>query len=130
MSTREEQRVRPDNVTVIAIYHFVVGALALIGAAGLLVLALLLIGVTGLYEAFLIWSLIGISVGMAIVGGLGVVSLVVGFGLLKLRPWARWAAVVLAVLGLSRFPVGTVIGVLILIYLLGDEGRQAFEVEQ
>jgi hypothetical protein len=65
--------------------------------------------------------------GMIVSGAFGIARLVVGFGLLRMQSWARWAAVVLAILGLGGFPTGTAIGVLILIYLLGDEGRAAFE---
>jgi len=68
--------------------------------------------------------------GMIVSGAFGIARLVVGFGLLRMQSWARWAAVVLAILGLGGFPTGTAIGVLILIYLLGDEGRAAFEEEQ
>jgi hypothetical protein len=64
---------------------------------------------------------------MLVSGAFGIARLVVGFGLLRMQSWARWAAVVLAALGLGGFPTGTAIGVLILIYLLGDEGRAAFE---
>jgi hypothetical protein len=75
---------------------------------------------------------LGVSLGALLIGALfagggGLLSVVVGFGLLKLQNWARWAAIVLAILGLPGFPVGTVIGILILIYLLGDEARIAFE---
>jgi len=129
MSAEGRVAKRPDNVTAIAIYHLIVGAMKLLGAVALLILGALPVMLTVYDEVALIWSLIAIGVGAAILGAFGIVSLVVGFGLLKMCPWARWAAVVLAVLGLPSFPVGTVVSVLILIYLLGDDGRQAFEGE-
>jgi uncharacterized Tic20 family protein len=46
-----------------------------------------------------------------------------------MKGWARWLAIVLAALGLLAFPVGTVIGALIIWYLLKDEVRQAFEAD-
>jgi hypothetical protein len=44
----------------------------------------------------------------------------VGWGLWNLRPWARMAAIVLAILQLFAFPIGTVFGALIIWYLWKD----------
>jgi len=143
MTEQQERRKRADYVTLIAIYQFVSGALWLIGA-----LAIVVFGALRMVLRWDDWSAVGTPLevevakvtgavilavqcfGMLGLGALGIARLVVGFGLLKLSPWARWAAIVLAVLGLGSFPIGTVINVLILIYLLGDEGRAAFESEQ
>ena len=62
-------------------------------------------------------------------GLVGVVALVTGFGLLQLRNWARWVAVALAAVSLLAFPVGTIIGALVIWYMLSDKGKAAFEVE-
>jgi hypothetical protein len=45
---------------------------------------------------------------------------------LRRREWARVGAIVLAIIGLIGFPIWTVIGILILVYLLGDDGRAQF----
>jgi len=127
MSTQEKGRSRPDNVTLIAIYHFIGAALGLIGALALMVFAMLPVLFYVREPRAVGWSLLAIGIGAIAAGVFGIVDLVVGLGLLQMRKWARWAAMALAVLGLGGFPVGTVIGVLILVYLLGDDGRQAFE---
>ena len=127
MTTQEERRRRADYVTLIAIYQFVSGALWLIGALAIVVLAALPVVLAVDEPLGLGVTLAVLCFGMIVSGAFGIARLVVGFGLLKLSPWARWAAVVLAILGLGGFPTGTAIGVLILIYLLGDEGRAAFE---
>lgn len=57
---------------------------------------------------------------------LGVGSLFVGRGLRALRPWARITATVLAILGLLRPPVGTLINVYILYLLFSEKGRRIF----
>ncbi len=54
-------------------------------------------------------------------------SVITGWGLLGLKGWARWLSIVMAALSLLAFPIGTIIGVLIIWYLLKDEVRQAFE---
>jgi len=126
MTTQEDRRRRPDYVTLIAIYHFIGAGLGLLAVLGLIVLAVA-ISVTAYDEVALVWSLFSIGVGIVLAGITGILDLAVAIGLLRLRPWARWVAIVLAILGLPGLPVGTVAGVLILVYLLGDEGRRAFE---
>jgi len=128
MTAQDEQRRQPAYVTLIAIYHFVDAGLGFLAALGLAALGVA-IAFTVYDEAGLIWGLFAIGVGVIIVGAACIIHLLVGFGLLKTQGWARWAAIVLAVLGLGAFPVGTAIGALILVYLLGDEGRKAFEGE-
>lgn len=54
-------------------------------------------------------------------------GLVTGWGLLKLRPWARILGIVLAVIGLINFPIGTAVGVYGLWVLLTKETERLFE---
>ncbi len=56
---------------------------------------------------------------IAAILALGVFQLWVGFELRKLRPRARIPAVILSVLGLLNFPIGTIIGAYFLYLLLG-----------
>ena len=48
------------------------------------------------------------------------------FGLWGLKPWARWVAVVLSVIGLIGFPVGTLICGYFLYLLLSAKGTMVF----
>jgi len=130
MTEQQKRRKRADYVTLIAIYQFVSGALWLIGALAIVVFAALPIVLAVDDPVGLGVSLAVLCFGMIVLGAFGIARLVVGFGLLRMQSWARWAAVVLAILGLGGFPIGTAVGVLILIYLLSDEGRAAFESEQ
>ncbi len=61
-------------------------------------------------------------------GGFGVLTIAAVVGLLRLREWGRWLAIVLAILGLILFPVHTIVGALIIWYLLSDEAKHAFGV--
>jgi hypothetical protein len=74
----------------------------------------------------------------ALVGGIGalvamfmaalaVPSLLCGWGLLTSRPWSRMLGIVLSVLQLASFPVGTLLGVYGLWVLLNDDARRALE---
>ena len=56
----------------------------------------------------------------------GVADMLIAAGIAKGRPWARFAGTAMAVLLLIAFPVGTVLGVLALMGLLGRDARDWF----
>jgi hypothetical protein len=114
---------RPDLVTLIAVYHFVVAALSLL-IAGIMLIGLLILLTTTSGEDAVIGGFF-VSLILLVVGVLAVVHVVTGWGLLKMKEWARWAAIAMGLLGLPNFPLGTVVGALAIWYLLG-EGKQAF----
>ncbi|MCP4547942.1 MAG: hypothetical protein GY835_15875 [bacterium] len=51
-------------------------------------------------------------------------GLIIGFGLLRLRPWARSAGVVLSILNLLSIPFGTIVGIYGLVTLLKPEAAE------
>jgi len=96
------------------LFIFVSGAV-LVGwgteRAGLLGSALL--GAAGIFMAVLF-------------AAFGVADLVIAGGIAKGRPWSRVAGTAMAVVLLIGFPVGTVLGVLALLGLLGRDARDWF----
>lgn len=54
-------------------------------------------------------------------------SVAAGIGLMKEREWGRILAIIHAALSLFRMPVGTVLGVLTIIYLLSPETKGYFK---
>jgi len=96
------------------LFIFVSGAV-LIGwgteRAGLLGSALL--GAAGIFLAVLL-------------AAFGVADLVIAAGVAKGRPWSRIAGTAMAIALLVGFPVGTVLGVLALMGLLGRDARDWF----
>jgi hypothetical protein len=58
---------------------------------------------------------------------LAIPKLVAGIGMLKMRPWARMLALVMATLGLIDFPIGTGVGAYTYWVLLSKEGTEAFQ---
>jgi hypothetical protein len=46
-----------------------------------------------------------------LMAALGIPGLLAGYGLLTRKPWARVLAMVVGILGLLNFPVGTAIGI-------------------
>lgn len=61
---------------------------------------------------------------------LGAVDLLLAAGIAKGRPWARIGGMAMAVVLVVGIPVGTVLGVLVLLGLLGPEARDWFGAER
>lgn len=77
-------------------------------------------------DAALTPDLVAIGVG-ALAGGLGllgIASIAGGLGLLKHRPWGRIVVLVVAVMNLFAFPVGTAMGAYALWVLTRPETRR------
>ena len=109
-------------------------ALGAMGLFGVLVLVLVFGGVTsavgasGDPEAQIALPIIGIT-GMALVTCLAALSLpsvIIGVGLILLRPWARVAGMVISILSLMMIPFGTIVGVYGLWVLFSKETERLF----
>lgn len=112
---------RPDGVTIIALWYMVLASGAAFGACATAIPASLLslshdVPTGGRFVATVLLGF-GLGVAVVIAVALGVIS----WGLWKLRPWARLAAMLAAVLHLPFFPAGTAIGVATLWYLSSHE---------
>jgi hypothetical protein len=75
--------------------------------------------------AFGVLSITGTTVGLFI-AALSLPGVLAGYGLLTQKSWGRLAALVVLILGLLNFPIGTVIGVYGLWVLLQEESRYYF----
>jgi hypothetical protein len=119
-------RQRPDALILIAVYEFVMAAMLLIAACVVLPIALLItpFASDGFNEFITRFAVVGVA--LTIVFGFGVASGIVGFGLLMLKEWARIGAILLAIPTLIVFPIWTVLSILIIAYLAGEEGRALF----
>lgn len=121
---------RPDGITVIAVWHFVQAFFLLIGAC-----TLLAVPASGVFAEIgdpigEFWAGFGVTCGVIWLLITGVALVLSGWGLLKMKQWGRWLAFVLAIFGLFAFPIGTVIGAVIIWYLLKEDTRQAFEMAE
>ena len=107
-----------------------VGFLYLLGAVGMI------LSIVGIFGAFVAGS----SRGASSVGGqeivmlgifvlVGVTQLFAGWGLRKLRPWAKVPAAILAGISLLSIPIGTLIGAYILYLLFSVKGRVVLSPE-
>lgn len=112
---------RPDGVTLISVYYWFLAALFVLGICSIPFTVL------GGDNRSVIGIVFGLAFGLFFTIAGAVASALVGWGLWNLKSWARMAAIVLAILQLFAFPVGTVIGALIIWYLWQDpDGLAAF----
>jgi hypothetical protein len=60
----------------------------------------------------------------ALFGIMAIPSIIAGWGLSQRKSWARILTIILAILSLPQFPVGTAIGVYALVILFNDESKR------
>src|SRR5689334_8168427 len=114
------------HVKIIGWLHIIFGLLGLFAA--LAVFGGSMLG--GLFSGSL-KGMVGMGIlgtfGAIIVAVLSIPGLIAGYGLLKYYEWARILTIVIAVLELIRFPLGTLLGVYTLWALLNAEGAALFK---
>jgi hypothetical protein len=110
----------------------VLGVIYIIAGAILVVLGLCLVAiisgagvVSGDRQAMLVTGVVGTALAVFFIV-LSVPSIIAGIGLLKRREWARILTIILGVLHLFGFPIGTAIGVYTLYILLNDQAKPLF----
>jgi hypothetical protein len=86
----------------------------------------ILMAVTGL--AIINWPGVVSDSGDALLASSGVLCFFLP-GIIKYKAWARILAIVLALLNLILFPIGTVIGIYTLWVMFNDEAEALFEAE-
>jgi hypothetical protein len=119
------------HVKVLGALQIALGAFALLWALVIVLafgVAAGLVGVSGDPETAFALPIIGIT-GMALVTflvTLALPSIITGIGLLRLRPWARIAGIVLSILGMTMMPFGTIVGVYGLWVLFSKDTERLF----
>jgi hypothetical protein len=119
------------HVKVLAVLFIALSALGVLAALILMLVfgvAAGSVGVSGDPDAAVALPIIGM-VGSSLVIFLLVVSLpglITGWGLLKLKPWARIVGIVLCAINLINIPLGTIVGAYGLWVLLSGETERLF----
>lgn len=126
MTVYAKQPTRPDGVTAIAVYYFLVAVFNVIGAFAIVAFPMASI-IRSQSGSSLYFPLIGLSFGLLTTLVLAVLPIVAGWGLLRMANWARWLSFALAIVSLLFFPIGTITGAIIIWYLLKADTREAFE---
>ena len=119
------QRDVQQHITVLGWLYIVCHALFLI-VGGFIFLLLAGIGFgSGDVAAVRILPIVGISVGL-LLAALALPGLAAGYGLLTHKPWARFLAIVVGILSLLNFPLGTIIGIYTFVVLMQPSAADYF----
>jgi hypothetical protein len=121
---------RPDGVTAIAVWYFIDAVFLFLGACIIIAVLVGVLAAIGNDPTAQFWTSFGMLSGVVFSAAGGIALVIAGWGLLEMKSWARWLALILAIFSLFAFPIGTIIGVVIIWYLLKDEIRQAFEAAE
>ncbi len=116
-----------QHVTILGVIHIAFGALGLLGAL------IVFVSVTGGGlisqdpDAMKVTAIVGTSIA-AFLTLISLPGIIAGFGLIKLKPWARILVLVLAVVNLLNIPFGTALGIYSFWALLNEETVAMFAV--
>jgi hypothetical protein len=114
----------------IAVIHLLMGGLGLLVWAFFALVGLGVVGAAATEDpagSFFAGSFFAVVLVMTLVLGI-LPSLVAGWGLLKGNEIGKWTAIILGVLWLTGFPLGTAFGVWTLWALLSEEGARAYRM--
>ena len=133
---------KPDLLVLIAIWEFISAFVAFIGIVAIAVFAIpFVLGVWGNWEYYggyyngMMWNngdmprvgaVFGLSVAILIFLCYLVIAIVAGIGLLKGKEWGRITGIIHSALSVFCTPIGTIIGVLSIIYLTKQETKDYF----
>jgi hypothetical protein len=118
---------RPEGVSLISLYFFAMSIPSLIGACMILT-GTIFTGVGARdYQLGVVAGLTALILLLILAFGLGILFFVTALGLWGMRNWARWLAVIISILSLFAFPIGTVIGAVTIWYLFKEDIRESFE---
>lgn len=116
---------RNDILILIAIWEFLSGLIVFVGVASIAAFAFP--PVLDLSNAERIGALFGLSVATFVLLVYFALSLAAGIGLITGKEWGRISAIIHAALSLFSMPIGTIIGILVLVYLTRPDIKLYFE---
>ncbi len=122
---------KPMGILVCAILFAVGGVLSILGGIAMLLMGGAMFGMGGADAAEvaeMFAGMIGIFAVIALI--IGVAELAVAYGIWKMKKWARIAGIILAIIGgVLGFPIGTIISIVILYFLLIDKNTKDLFIE-
>ncbi|MDD9953532.1 MAG: hypothetical protein OXR66_04290 [Candidatus Woesearchaeota archaeon] len=96
-------------VNVYAILAWIGAFLALVGGLGMCIFGVIGAGAANSAVSAGIFGTLGFGFGLFLIA-VGIFDLIVGLALWNRKPWARTGALVLSILSVLSFPIGTLIG--------------------
>lgn len=120
---------KPDFLTLIATWQFFSAFFALVGICAIATFAFPS-AVGPLWGQALASVIFGLSIAILVLLVYVGIAIAGGIGLLKSREWGRVLSIIHAALSLFAFPVGTTIGILVLVYLTKSEVSEYFKFSE
>lgn len=117
---------RPDLLILIAIWQFITAFIAIIGVC-LIAVFVFPDAVGPLWGQALTGVIFGLSISILVLLAFIGIAVAGGIGLLKGQEWGRVLSIVHAALSLFTFPIGTIIGVLAIVYLTKADVTEYFK---
>jgi len=119
---------RPDLLILIAVWEFITAFGSFIGIISIAVFAFPEVG--SLHGISSVGGIFGLSIAVIVLLFYLSIAIAGGIGLLGGKEWGRVFSLVHAALSLLWIPFGTIIGILIIVYLIKPEIRDYFESAQ
>ncbi len=116
---------RPDELILIAVWEFITAAGALIGMSAIFIFAFP--EVRHLHGIDNVGAVFGLSILVIFLFFTACLAVVAAIGLLAGKEWGRVLSIVYATFSLLRIPFGTIIGILVIVYLIKPQIREYFE---
>jgi hypothetical protein len=116
---------KPDLLVLVVIWQFLSAFLALIGMVSVAIVVFP-DATASMWGSALPGFIFGISIVVLVLLSYIIISVIAAAGILKNKNWGRIMGIVQAALSLFGPPVGTVAGILILIYLLRPDVESFF----
>jgi hypothetical protein len=119
------------HVKILGVLSILGGAIGVCGALFIMLVfgvSASAVAIDGDQDAAFVLPILGLT-GAALMIATLVISIpgiIIGYGIYRFRPWARIAGIVLAILSLMLFPLGTILGAYGLWVLLSKETERLF----
>ena len=111
----------------LATLHFVYGAVHGLTLLALVLLIFVIEMATPLpFSLSSFWLAVAAAVFVTLFLGVGVLPLIVGYGLAKRRKWAKRVGTILALVSLVNIPIGTALGIYTVKFFRSDEGTKLY----
>lgn len=118
---------RPNFLILIAAWQFISAFFAL---AGICIIAVFVFpdAVGPLWGQALAGVIFGLSISILVLLVFIGISIAGGIGILRGQEWGRVLSIIHAALGLFGFPMGTVLGILVIVYLTKSDVSEYFRI--
>jgi hypothetical protein len=114
------------HIKVVALINIVFGALGALAGVAVLIGGTFGSLFSGSFVGAVAGTAVSVTVGL-VLACLALISVVAGFGLLNGQSWARYVLIVVSIIRLFRFPIGTAFGIYSLWVLFHRETQQIFD---